>query len=104
MSAFARTYLLLLNGEEVKVTTRPGDILNAERDMTREKIENAATSAPMHMQFRIVWRAWLRDRPESLPFARFMDALEDMSDLDAEVDPVTEPLSPTLPADTGSLP
>lgn len=106
MSTFARTYLLALDGEEVQVTTRPSDFLGAERDMAREKVDNASKTEPMHLQVRIVWRAWRRTYPDGvrLDFSKFLDALEEMTDLDAEVEPASEPLTPTLPADMESLP
>lgn len=104
VSTFRRTYELTVDGEEVKVTTRPADFLGAERDMTLEHIQNAAETAPMHLQTRVVWRAWRREfpgAPAAHDFPKFLEVLEEMDSVDGEQG---EPLTPTQAAESGSSP
>lgn len=104
MSTFRRRFLVVVDGVEDTVESRPADFLGAERDLAHEGIEQATERAPIALQMRIVWRAWSRtfpDRPGARDWAKFLGVLEDATDLDAELG---EPLSPTPPAGGESSP
>jgi len=104
MPTFQRRFALTLDGERYELVSRPADFLAAERALGREKITNPAETAPMALQFRIVFAMWGRSFPEH-PAARdwpkFLELIEDIEDLEAGEG---ELLDPTRKEVSGSLP
>lgn len=105
MATFARRMRVILDGEPFDVTTKPADMLAAERMLAREKIPNPIETAPIQTQTRLLFAAVSRtypDHPAAKDWPKFVELLDDFDDLDADAAETGEPLDPTQPAGSES--
>jgi hypothetical protein len=105
VSTFARRFAVTLDGQRFELTSRPSDFLAAERALGREKITNPAETAPMQLQFRIVYAMWGRSFPEhpaARDWTKFLELVDEVEDLDAGE--AGELLDPTRPEESASSP
>jgi hypothetical protein len=88
---------LTLNGERVRITTRAGDQLNAERGIGQSPL-----NSPVELGMRVWWSALRRqypDHPAAKTFREFVDELDGGDELD-EMDEDPPGLDPTRLVDT----
>jgi hypothetical protein len=95
---------IVLDGESFKCRTKAVDHTTAE--VMSAKDGGTMETRPAAHGFRVAYAVFRRCNPESdyaHSFARFMDALDEMRDLEAGPDE-PDPLDPTHPADGDDWP